>query len=140
MNRNESIAEDTDLTMPERACYLPTAISLFAGAGGCSLDFQQAGFDVRFATDIDRQDQRQAQEYRDDLEPKFGRIEILLLGKGRDLTAAVQNDPPRLQVYSYEALISTARTQLDWLPAELKTEEPRTKIAYERTRTQKPHA
>ena len=31
----------------------PTAISLFAGAGGCSLGFQQAGFNVLFATDID---------------------------------------------------------------------------------------
>ncbi len=31
----------------------PTAISLFAGAGGCSLGFGQAGFDVRFATDVD---------------------------------------------------------------------------------------
>jgi len=31
----------------------PTAISLFAGAGGCSLGFQQAGYDVRFATDLD---------------------------------------------------------------------------------------
>ena len=31
----------------------PTAISLFAGAGGCSLGFRQAGYDVRFATDID---------------------------------------------------------------------------------------
>ena len=31
----------------------PTAISLFAGAGGCSLGFSQAGYDVRFATDID---------------------------------------------------------------------------------------
>ena len=31
----------------------PTAISLFAGAGGCSLGFQQAGYDIRFATDID---------------------------------------------------------------------------------------
>ncbi len=31
----------------------PTAISLFAGAGGCSLGFQQAGYEIRFATDID---------------------------------------------------------------------------------------
>lgn len=76
----------------------------------------------RPSKEIDRQDQRQAQEYRDDLEPKFGQIEILLLGKGRDVTATVQNDPPRLQVFSYEALISAARTQLDWLLAELKTD------------------
>lgn len=32
----------------------PTAISLFAGAGGCSLGFQQAGFEIRFATDLDK--------------------------------------------------------------------------------------
>ena len=31
----------------------PTALSLFAGAGGCSLGFGQAGYDVRFATDLD---------------------------------------------------------------------------------------
>ena len=31
----------------------PTAISLFAGAGGCSRGFRQAGYDVRFATDLD---------------------------------------------------------------------------------------
>ena len=31
----------------------PTAISLFAGAGGCSLGFTQANYDIRFATDID---------------------------------------------------------------------------------------
>ena len=31
----------------------PTAISLFAGAGGCSLGFGQAGYDVRSATDLD---------------------------------------------------------------------------------------
>ncbi|MBV6498940.1 MAG: DNA mismatch repair protein MutL [Prosthecobacter sp.] len=73
---------------------------------------------------IDRQDQQQAQEYRDDLEPKFGQIEILLLGKERDVTATAKNDPPGLQVYGYEALISTARTQLDWLLAELKSDEP----------------
>jgi hypothetical protein len=77
----------------------------------------------RPAKEIDRQDQRQAQEYRDDLEPKFGQIEILLLGKGRDVTATIQNDPPRLKVFSYEALISTARTQIDWLLSELKSGE-----------------
>ena len=76
----------------------------------------------RPSKEIDRQDQRQAQEYRDDLEPKFGQIEILLLGKGRDATANVQNDPPRLQVFGYEAIISAARTQLDWLLSELNTD------------------
>jgi len=75
---------------------------------------------------IDRQDQRQAQEYRDDLEPKFGQIEILLLGKERDVSATAKNDPPGLQVFGYEALISTARTQLDWLLAELRNSEPHT--------------
>jgi DNA (cytosine-5)-methyltransferase 1 len=28
-------------------------MSLFAGAGGCSLGFQQAGYDIRYAADID---------------------------------------------------------------------------------------
>jgi DNA (cytosine-5)-methyltransferase 1 len=31
----------------------PTAISLFAGAGGCSLGFRQANYEIRFAMDID---------------------------------------------------------------------------------------
>jgi hypothetical protein len=74
----------------------------------------------RPSKEIDRQDQRQAQEYRDDLEPKFGQIDILLLGKERDVSATAKNDPPGLQVFGYEALISTARTQLDWLLAELR--------------------
>ncbi len=31
----------------------PTAISLFAGADGCSLTLGEAGYDVRFASDLD---------------------------------------------------------------------------------------
>ena len=51
---NESIIEDACLMPPKKLSHKPTAISLFAGAGGCSLGFQQEGFDVRFATDLDR--------------------------------------------------------------------------------------
>ncbi len=71
---------------------------------------------------IDRADQTQAQEYRDDLERKFGDINILLLGKERDVSAVSKNDPPNLKVFGYEALISTARTQLDWLLTELQND------------------
>lgn len=75
----------------------------------------------RPAKEISRADQNQAAEYRDDLEPKFGQIQILLLGKGRHSSVLIQNDPPRLQVFGYEALISSARTQLDWLLTELRS-------------------
>jgi len=73
--------------------------------------------------EISRADQSQAAEYRDDLEPKFGEIEILLLGKCRDSSALIQNDPPRLKVFGFEALISAARVQIDWLLKELRTGE-----------------
>lgn len=73
----------------------------------------------RPSDDITRDNQRQAAEYRDDLEPRFGTIEILLLGKGRDVTTQPHNDLPRLKVFGYEALVSAARTQLDWLLRQL---------------------
>ena len=73
----------------------------------------------RPSADITRDNQRQAAEYRDDLEPRFGSIEILLLGKARDATTQPHNDPPRLKVFGYEALVSAARTQLDWLLRQL---------------------
>ncbi len=73
----------------------------------------------RPSKEITRDDQRQAAEYRDDLEPRFGSIEILLLGKARDATTQPHNDAPRLKVFGYEALVSAARTQLDWLLRQL---------------------
>lgn len=73
----------------------------------------------RPSKDITRDDQRQAAEYRDDLEPRFGSIEILLLGKARDAATQPHNDAPRLKVFGYEALVSVARTELDWLLRQL---------------------
>ena len=70
---------------------------------------------------IDRRDQAQAQEYRDDLEAKFSNISVLLLGKGRDDSAA-KNDPPELKVLGYEGVISGARSRLEWLVRELRAE------------------
>lgn len=73
----------------------------------------------RPSENITRDNQRQAAEYRDDLEPRFGSIEILLLGKARDATTQPHNDLPRLKVFGYEALVSSARTQLDWMLRQL---------------------
>lgn len=73
----------------------------------------------RPSDDITRDNQRQAAEYRDDLEPRFGSIEILLLGRARDATTQPHNDLPRLKVFGYEALVSAARTQLNWLLRQL---------------------
>ena len=73
----------------------------------------------RPSKEISRDDQRQAAEYRDDLEPRFGSVEILLLGKARDSTTQPHNDSPRMKVFGYEALVSAARTQLGWLLGQL---------------------
>lgn len=76
----------------------------------------------RPSKEITRSDQNQAAEYRDDLEQKFGQIDILLLGRGRHSNALPQNDAPRITVWGYEAIVSAARAHLDWLVTELKTE------------------
>ena len=54
MSLSNSIVRKTIPKPPGKLSCKPTAISIFSGAGGCSLGFLQAGFDVRFATDVDR--------------------------------------------------------------------------------------
>ncbi len=46
---------------------------------------------------------------------------IVWLGRvpARDATTQPHNDLPRLKVFGYEALVSSARTQLDWLLRQL---------------------
>jgi len=69
--------------------------------------------------DITRDDEAQAVKYRDELRRTFDNIELLVIGKG--FAPAV--DPgalaPKLQIMSYAALVSTARTQLQWLLTQL---------------------
>jgi hypothetical protein len=71
---------------------------------------------------ITRDHENQAIKYRDDLSRKFGTMDILLLGKERDANSSTQYASPNLKVFGYEAIISTARSQLEWLLRELRTE------------------
>jgi hypothetical protein len=70
---------------------------------------------------ITRDDVNQAEKYRDDLTGTFGRINILILGKGRSPQMPAQYDQVDIEVRSYADVVSTARRQLDWLLEELAT-------------------
>ena len=68
---------------------------------------------------ITRDDENQAEKYRDDLTPKFTSIDILLIGKERDKRLSSQYDRPDVKIMSYVDLLSRARTQLNWLLTQL---------------------
>jgi len=70
---------------------------------------------------LTRDDENQAIKYRDDLTPKFDKIIILVLGGERHKTVPSHYDREDLKVISYAALISRARTQLQWLINQLTT-------------------
>ncbi len=66
---------------------------------------------------ITRDDQLQAEKYRDDLS-QFRPMEIVLVGKDHD--PAITTDRPRyVRLVSYAAAINRARAELDWLLKEL---------------------
>ncbi len=66
---------------------------------------------------ITRDDQAQAEKYRDSL-AQFRPMDILLIGK--DHEQALRTDHPSyIGLLSYAAAISRARAELDWLLKEL---------------------
>lgn len=67
---------------------------------------------------ITRDDVAQAEKYRDDLSaqlPSNASIDIMMVGKGRVASLDVRNLPPNVTIQSYSAVISSARSELEWL-------------------------
>ena len=73
---------------------------------------------------IGREDERQALEYRDALNKELhnAKIHIVVIGKDVDQSIASQNERDDVRFISYRSVISTARTNLDWLLRELQSE------------------
>lgn len=68
---------------------------------------------------IGRDEESQAVKYRDDLTPDFGKIDIIVLGGHVDQKVSSHYERPDIKLMSYNSLISSARSQLDWLIKEL---------------------
>lgn len=67
---------------------------------------------------ITRDDIAQAEKYRDDLSARLSsttRMEIMMVGKGRAITIDTNNLSSGIAIHSYGSIISTARSELDWL-------------------------
>jgi hypothetical protein len=70
-----------------------------------------------------RDDQNQAEKYRDDLSKQFRPIDILIIGGKRSSGFPAEFDRPNVKVMTYESVISAARTQLEWLMKQLTTSD-----------------
>lgn len=68
---------------------------------------------------LTRDDENQAIKYRDDLTPRFGKIDLLVIGGKRHHGSSPYYEHDDLKIMSYTSLISKARTQLDWLITQL---------------------
>lgn len=73
---------------------------------------------------VGRDDENQALKYRDALNKVLHnvQIDIIVMGKNVDVSIDSQNERRDVRFLSYSAVISTARTSLNWLLRELKTE------------------
>ncbi len=76
----------------------------------------------RPAASVGRDAESQAKEYRDDLTPSHGAMDMLIVGGSVDSSMSDHYACEDTKFLSYDAVISTARTQLNWLLKELTTE------------------
>lgn len=77
---------------------------------------------------ITRDDENQAEKYRDDLSPHFKDIDIVVLGGKRDPAIATVYSSRSIQLLSYADVISQARTELGTLIQQLQTEPHETSV------------
>jgi hypothetical protein len=64
---------------------------------------------------IARDDENQAEKYRDALTPRFSPIDILVIGGSVNSSIQRNYVGKDIKLLSYSAVFSTARTQLGWL-------------------------
>ena len=72
---------------------------------------------------IGRDQDAQAQKYRDDLQKHFHPMRVLVVGGVIELGMRM-NPSSATQYFSYSSLISAARTELSWLLASLSQSKP----------------
>lgn len=68
---------------------------------------------------LSRDDENQANKYRDDLITQFENIEVLVLGKDVNKGIVRGQKTPNIRMMSYKELIINARNQIEWLLREL---------------------
>lgn len=72
--------------------------------------------------DITRDDIAQAEKYRDDLSSRLSStaaMDIVMVGKGRAITLDTRNMLDSISLHSYASIISSGRSELDWLISSL---------------------
>ena len=71
---------------------------------------------------LSRDDENQAEKYRDDLVPRFGAMDIMVVGKKVSSKISSHYDREDIKLLSYSLLISNARVELEWLLKNLTSE------------------
>lgn len=78
---------------------------------------------------VGREDEAQAKEYRDDLTPNLGAMDIIVIGGKVKSSMSAHYAQEDVRFLSYSAVISQARTNLQWLLKELATDNADLRVA-----------